>query len=327
MFGKKNAVVRTKKYTKLIRLFVVIALIVGLAGLFAYGWQQYEETKYPEGTEKDYSLPDAFISFAKLVNEFLTQNLQEQEPSEITESDRERENGERDPIIVGDDPGAILPSDETSSEEEEIPEVRGGIVPAGNNQGYYSFGDSLFVGDYFLSQANSLGYFEHTKYAYVTDLDMNTVLTKKVLKLEEENVTLANYAASFTGVDAVYIMFSAESISWMDFPTFSKKYTAFVDEIVKSFPEAHIYIQPILPINEEKASKRGYSVTNEKINKINEYLFQYAEENSFWILDIAGSFANKEGYLPEESTTNGIRLEKTQYEIWADYIVTHKAHK
>ena len=44
------------------------------------------------------------------------------------------------------------------------------------------------------------------------------------------------------------------------------------------YPEAHIYVQPIFPINEEKAAKRGYSVTNEKIRQINEYIFSFAEE-------------------------------------------------
>ena len=65
-FGKKNSVVRTKKYGKLIRLSVIIAIIVLAAGLIAYGWQNYEEEKYPEGTEKDYSLPNAFIDLQGL---------------------------------------------------------------------------------------------------------------------------------------------------------------------------------------------------------------------------------------------------------------------
>ena len=77
---------------------------------------------------------------------------------------------------------------------------------------------------------------------------------------------------------------------------------------------------------EEKAKKRGYSVTNEKINQINGYIFEYAEENSLWILDMNGGFINKEGYLPQEYTTNGIRFEKDSYEIWKDFILTHKAH-
>ncbi len=327
MFSKKNAVVRTKKYAKLIRLSVIIALIIGISGLFAYGWQNYEETKYPEGTEKDYSLPDAFLEFAQLINDFMTQNVEEENPSESSEK-ASSEDGEDVIIVVGnsgDETEENPSSEETSSEEE--PEIRGGIVPEGKNEGYYSFGDSLFVGDYFVSQADSLGYFEYSQFAYVTGLDMNTVLTKKVMKTETGSVTLANYIKTLEEVEAIYVMFSAESISWMDYPTFVKKYVTFVDEIVKAFPKAHIYLQPILPINEEKAVKRGYSVTNDKINQINAYIYSYAEENSFWILDMTSKFKDENGILPLESTTNGIRLERPIYEIWADYIVTHKAHR
>ena len=184
----------------------------------------------------------------------------------------------------------------------------------------------LFVGDYFVAQAENLGYFEYTSFAHVTGLDMNKILSKKEIKLEEGYGTLADYAASFKNIEAVYIMISAESISWMDVPTFVKKYTAFVDEIISAFPEAHIYVQPILPINEEKAAKRGYTITNAAINTINGYIFEMAEERNIWILDMAKTFADKEGKLPEEFTTNGIRFEKDTYELWSEYILKHKAH-
>ncbi|MBR3953008.1 MAG: hypothetical protein IKJ82_05290 [Oscillospiraceae bacterium] len=322
MFGRKNAVVRTKKYGKLLRFSIIFILVAAVAGAIAYGWQQYEETKYPEGTEKDYSLPDAFIEFAGLISDFMTQDEEdEEEPTEPAETKNKDE--EDNVIIVGGDEEDPAVSE---AEPEQEPEIRGGIVEKSDAQGFYDFRNSLFVGDYFISQAQSLGYFEHTKFAYATGLDMNTMLTKKVLKYEEEYLTLADYVGKFDGVEAVYIMISAESVSWMDVPTFVKKYTAFVDDIIAAQPDAHIYIQPILPINEEKAKKRSYSVTNEKINQINSYLFSMAEEKSIWILDMHDEFLGGGSELPAEYTTNGIRFEKDTYEIWKDYVITHKVH-
>lgn len=322
MFKKRQAVVRTKKYGKLIRFSVIFAIIAAVSGGIAYAWQQYEEAKYPEGTELDYSLPDAFIEFAGLINDFMTQDEEEEAPSEENETHEEEEKDVF--IVVGDDPADIPP--ELEPEDEPEPEIRGGIVPEGESEGYYSFKDSLFIGDYFISQAEYFGYFEYTDFAYTTEYDMNSLLTKKAFRNEEEYLTLADYSGTFSEAEAVYLFFSAESISWMDCTTFVKKYTAFLDEIISVHPEAHIYVQTILPINEEKAAKRGYSVTNEKINEINGYIRSAAEGRSVWILDIAESFKNKEGFLPAEMTTNGIRLEKEAYEQWADYIVTHKAH-
>ena len=325
-FGKKNSVVRTKKYGKLIRLFVILASVILVAGLIAYGWQHYEEEKYPEGTEKDYSLPNAFIDFARLINDYITQNMEKEQPEDNVDDPDSEEDEEDNIIIVGsnnsDEQGENVP------EEEQEPEVRGGFVPEGDNAGYYSFKDTLFVGDYFISNAHSSGYFEHSKFAYASGngIDMNTLITKNVLKIENEMYTLAEYVDTIENIEAVYIIISAESVSWMDTPTFVKKYTAFVEDIIEAQPEAHIYVQLILPINEEKAAKRGYSVTNAKINEINEYIVKFAEENSIWILDPRELYADKEGKLPLESTTNGIRFEKDGYEPWAKYILTHKAH-
>ncbi len=326
IFGRKNSVVRTKKYGKLIRLSVIVAAVLLVAWLVAYGWQNYEEEKYPEGTEMDYSLPNAFIDFARLINDFITQNAEEELP--VEDNDISENNEEKDNIII------VGSTDEENSgenvpEEEKEPEIRGGIVPEKDSDGYYSFRNTLFVGDYFIANAHSLGYFEHSKFAYAsgTGIDMNTLITKKVLKIENETYTLAEYAATMENIEAVYIIISAESVSWMDCPTFVKKYTAFVDDIIKAQPEAHIYVQPIIPVNEEKAAKRGYSVTNEKIAEINEYILSIAEEKSLWILDNSKLFDDGNGSLSAESTTNGIRFEKEAYEPCAKYLLTLKAHK
>ena len=85
MLKRKNAVVRTRKYGKLIRISVITVAIALFAGGIAYGWQQYEEEKYPEGTEMDYSLPNAFINFARLINDFITQNVEENDDPETGE--------------------------------------------------------------------------------------------------------------------------------------------------------------------------------------------------------------------------------------------------
>lgn len=324
LLKKKNAVVRTKKYGKLIRISAFLVAIGISAGLIAYGWQQYEDTKYPEGTEMDYSLPNAFIEFARLINDFINQDTEEKN-SEEDPVTKEKDD-EKDNIIIVGSSDEESSAEEITQEEPEEPEIRGGIVPEGKNAGYNSFKNSLFVGDYFLSQIHSLGYFEHSKFAYATGLDMNTMLTKKPLKLNDEYVTLSDYAGSYEDIEAVYIIISAESISWMDCPTFVKKYTAFAESIVSEFPDAHIYVQPILPVNEVKAEKRGYSVTNAKIDEINEYIISLAEEKSFWILDMRKQYKNENGFLPEEQTTNGIRFEKDFYKPWTDFILTHKAH-
>ena len=73
-------------------------------------------------------------------------------------------------------------------------------------------------------------------------------------------------------------------------------------------PDADIYIQPLLPINEKQAQKRSYSVTNEKIDEINSYLLGIAEKREIWYLDMTDEFKLGDGAFTDEAAGNGIRL-------------------
>ncbi|MGN0629518.1 MAG: GDSL-type esterase/lipase family protein [Oscillospiraceae bacterium] len=326
MFNRKPTVMRTRRYSKLIRFAIIAAVIVLASCLIAYGWQKYEEEKYPDGTDANYSLPNAFLNFAQLVTDFFSQDRKENEDLSSLGSDEgeSREDNTVTEIIVGGNDSG--PSEESEPDSEAEPVIKGGIVPETDAAAESSLSTSVFVGDYFVYYADYIGYCDYALPVYATGYDLNSLLSKKVMRLEGEEVTLTDYIASIKGARAVYIMLSAESISWMDYPTFVKKYTTLLDGIISVQPDADIYIQSILPINTEEASKRGYSVTNEKINQINEYFASIAEEKEVWYLDAASAFKDGSGELPDEMTTNGIRLSDEAYAAWYEYILKHKAH-
>lgn len=317
---------RTRKYTKLVRFAVIAAAIVLVSCLFAYGWQKYEEEKYPDGTNANYSLPNAFLNFAQLVTDFFSQDRKENGDLASLNSDEEESSGNDTvtEIIVGGNAGDQ--SEEGEPEAEAEPVIKGGVVPETEAAAESSFSTSVFVGDYFVYYADYMGCCDYALPVYATGYDLNSLLSKKVMRLEGEEVTLTDYIASIKGAKAVYIMLSAESISWMDYPTFVKKYTAFLDGIISVQPDADIYIQSILPINTAEASKRGYSVTNEKIDQINEYLASISAEKEVWYLDAASAFKDDSSELLEEMTTNGIRLSDEAYNVWYEYLLKHKAH-
>ncbi len=316
---------RTRKYGKLFRFAVAAAVIISASCLIAYGWQKYEEEKHPEGTEENYSLPNAFLEFAQLITDFFSQDRVEND--DLTSLNSSAGEEQEDPvteITVGGE--SYEASSENEREDEEEPRVKGGIVEETEAVSESSFQNSVFVGDYFVYYADYMKYCEYATPVYATGYDLNTLLSKKVMRLENEEVSFIDYIASLDGVKAVYIMLSAESISWMDYPTFVKKYTVLIDGITEAQPEADIYIQSILPINSSEAEKKGYSVTNGKIDQINSYLVSLAEERELWYLDVAEEFKDESGELPSEMTTNGIRLTDEAYSTWYSYILAHKAH-
>ena len=319
----KQKVMRTNRYVKLLKIGVIILTIALLASALAYGWQKYDEKKYPEGTEKNYKLPNAFVDFAKLVTNFIDEHsvkdIEENEKNEASENDDEVTY-----MVVGKNGNEIEIVDEIETQPEVIIE-RGGIIEETDPADESDFERSLFVGDWFVG-GFSKGYFKLSKTAYQVGYDLNAYITKKIFETDGNSYKAIDYINSFEDIDSIYIMFSPESISWMDCQTFEKKYTMFLNDIIETHPDMDIYVQEILPIRTEEAKKRDYTVTNEKINEINEYVFSFCEENDIWYLDIADIFKEKEtGELIADYTTNGIRLTEDAYKVWYDYVITHKA--
>lgn len=323
MFTKKASILRAKKYSKIIKAVILAVAVIASSCLIAYGWQKYDEKKYPDGAEKDYKLPNAFLEFFQMASDFMNKNAEE-EPLESTseQSSSVSEEEQSDVVVVVGDSDESLSS---SEEENKEPEVVGGIAPKGEAASEFAFRNALFVGDYFVSGISSEKYFAYSSFASAIGYDINTIQTKDSFKLDGEALTMAEYVASFENITSVYIAFSAESVSWMDCPTFVKKYSDFLDSVIAAQPDADIYIQPILPINEKQAEKKGYSVTNEKINEINTYLLSIAEKKKVWYLDMTEEFLNYDDSESEEVSTNGIRLTSSQYAFWYNYVITHRA--
>ena len=73
----------------------------------------------------DYSLPNAFLDFARLINDFVNQNVEEK--PEETDLPVSSETEEKDNIIIVGSGREEEPGTNSEAEQEE-PEIRGGIV-------------------------------------------------------------------------------------------------------------------------------------------------------------------------------------------------------
>lgn len=326
MFRKKATVLHAKKYSKAVKIAIIAVAVIASSCLIAYGWQKYDEKKYPAGAERDYKLPNAFLDFVRMASDFVNREKDGEEPPSSQQSSSLSEESREDThLVVGSKDNYNNEESSSAAESESEPEEpvkKGGPAPESEAASEFAFRNTLFIGDYFVTGVSDSKYFAYSSFASAAGYDMNTIQTKNSFKLNGEALTMAEYAATFENIDTVYIAFSAESISWMDCPTFVKKYTDFLDSIISAQPDADIYIQPILPINESQAQKRGYSVTNKKIEEINSYLPGIAEKRDVWYLDITAAFDEAEP--SEETSGNGIRLNKDQYDIWYNYVITHR---
>jgi hypothetical protein len=117
----------------------------------------------------------------------------------------------------------------------------------------------------------------------------------------------------------------AESISWMDNPTYIKKFSAFLDAVITAKPGCDLYLVSMLPVNESLCAEHGDDLLNAEIDAINEKFLAMAGEKGFWYVNAAEAFKDEAGGLPGDATGDGVLLESQQYEALRTYLLSHTA--
>lgn len=123
----------------------------------------------------------------------------------------------------------------------------------------------------------------------------------------------------------VYTMFGINELGYGDDQGFYDTYAQFLDDVRQLQPDAILYVQSIIPVNEDIAKVhdgRAY-VTNAKIADYNALLRQFCEEKQVIYLDLATALTDEDGILPAEGTTDGVHFRKAWYQKWYEYLTTH----
>lgn len=85
-------------------------------------------------------------------------------------------------------------------------------------------------------------------------------------------------------------------------------------------PEANIVLQSILPHASENATWEGRDrlllLPNERIRNVNDALASIAVKNKLYYLDLYPLFANGEGLIRPDLTTDGLHLNERGYLVW-----------
>ena len=100
----------------------------------------------------------------------------------------------------------------------------------------------------------------------------------------------------------------------------TKKIEKLTKQIKKHNPYCNIYIQSIYPTNdkwkkEHNDSVPDESILKEKILKINKNIKKYCKENKITYINVHDSLVNKDGYLDNKYTNDGLHPNEKGYEI------------
>ena len=196
-------------------------------------------------------------------------------------------------------------------------------VPQSEPVGTEYFSDAAFVGD---SRTDGFYLFSGVgggDNLTATGLSVFTLSTKQAIKTEYGTLTVLD-ALERKSYGKVYLSLGVNELGYHNNDAFYAAYCAAIDAIRTRQPDAVIYVQTLIPLNEGriKASGGASYLTNEKLIVYNEIIRRVAREKQVPLLDLYSVFV-VDGQLPEDFSRDGVHLTAAYYPIQLDYFKTH----
>ena len=155
-------------------------------------------------------------------------------------------------------------------------------------------------------------------YSYI-GLMVDTAVTKKFLKTDNGKKITILQDMKNKDIKKVYIMLGINELGWSYPSVFKLKYCELIDEIRKIKPDCKIYVQSIIPVIKSKDTKDKI-YNNKNIKKFNKLIKEVSQEKNVKYLDVQSVLVDKNGYLPEEASTDGIHIGKSYCTKWLEYL-------
>jgi lysophospholipase L1-like esterase len=114
----------------------------------------------------------------------------------------------------------------------------------------------------------------------------------------------------------IFILIGVNDLKSRSVADAMQNYRKIIKRIQSGTPNTDIYIQSLLPVNN---NKYGSILSNDKIIKMNKELRALAKNAGVTYIDLHSRFA-KNGQLPDEFTADGIHLTGKGYVLWRDTI-------
>ena len=186
------------------------------------------------------------------------------------------------------------------------------------------FDDAAFVGD-----SRTDGFMIYSGIGTGTNLTSNGL---SIFKLEEKKALTID-GVEYTLLEAlaleqygkVYLSLGVNELGYYDDQGFYDSYCQAIDEIRKLQPDAVIYLQGLIPLNEGQiAATTGRTyLTNDHLRIYNDLMKQAAQEKQVVYLDLYSEFVDENGALPEDGSHDGVHLTKAYCQRWLEYLKTH----
>jgi len=207
-----------------------------------------------------------------------------------------------------------------ATEEPPAPYDFAQPAPEGEAVDKSYFADAAFVGD---SRTEGFWLYSGVKQGKLLCATGLTVFSvdSKIMTGGSQTVLDALCSGSF---DKIYLGFGLNELGYIDRDSFVETYRQLIGTIRRTHPNAIIYIQNLIPVNDGKARASGHKghVNCDRIRLYNELIAQIAREEELPLLDLYSAFA-VDGQLPAEASRDGVHPLPAYYKKQLDYLLTH----
>ncbi len=100
----------------------------------------------------------------------------------------------------------------------------------------------------------------------------------------------------------------------------TERYETLVNEILHRSPETQLYLQSIMPINNDYGVYRNLKGKENTIVEFNKRIKEIAEKNDLAYIDLWPFLADKNGKLNKKYTNDGLHLTGPGYRAWTNGI-------
>ncbi len=196
----------------------------------------------------------------------------------------------------------------------------GSTLPMREPAGDEFFSDACFIGN---SLVDGLSYYsglDTASYYSTTGMTVLSANSKYDFYSPIGTYETAVGAAAAGDYSKVYIELGINEIG-MDVWRFIAYYSAIIDRLQSSLPEADIYILSLTPVNTKRNSGGVFTMAN--VNAYNEALKLLAIEKECYYLDCVTTMVDASGFLSDWDTWDGVHFYEHKYLEWEEIIRTH----
>lgn len=97
----------------------------------------------------------------------------------------------------------------------------------------------------------------------------------------------------------------------------ARKYQSLIDSIIARSPDTRLYLQSVMPINNDFGRYKGLKGKEKTIKAFNDKIRALAAERGLTYIDLWPALADRDGKLRRSYTNDGLHLKGAGYKAWA----------